>query len=841
MLKPRFKRQEKEIGALPLEQNFAKTCVSADGEIVLGQTVFQHCRNVGLVAQAISEYLPETLRERWLPSPAIAAALHDVGKASPTFQEKLRRATAGYIPGSVPELAQADPSIEMQWGGHAGVSYLTVRDHPQGSESLAQVEGAHHGYLQNAGLFRDGLPIFGGLPWKDCRYRLCEELTRSLGQNWPQIGDSLQMRLLAGLTSVADWIGSGGTLSRMSDPTIEDVRDVVRRCGFKPAIFKNGLTFKGIFGFTPNATQEAFAQSVRGPGVYVLEAEMGAGKTEAALYAAYLALSRGEATGFYFALPTQATSDSIHGRVQAFLKAVTDEEVGVKLVHSNAFFSEMGAAAGPSGDFFSPTKRRILYPYDVGTIDQALMAVMNVKHGFVRTFGLLGKVVILDEVHSYDLYTGSLMDELVSTIRTMGGTVILLSATLTRERRRTLVNAAVQSEEYPLLTSVYDDAPDVVHERSIAVSRHKSVDIVHCRDEHSAFAEALKRARGGEQVLWIENTVLNAQNAYRVFDRALAQDPGTVEIGLLHSRFTRDDRHRLETHWIGLYGRKARTVKAACGRILIGTQVLEQSLDLDADFLVTRFCPTDLMLQRLGRLWRHPGSVRVEQAQCRAWILEPDLEESLTDPQKALGSTGGVYVPYVLIKSLMALKDRAGIRLPDDIRPLIEDTYETQDQRAELKLLRDQMIHGYTFKNIRHRGTEEMRALARLTQSESLCQPDDESCTRLIDAPSVDVLVLRDFDKKEMTLWDGTTVSLPVAPENRIKTALDLRRNTVSVPRYMAPELADEELLTALSQVIHISKDESARLRVILGQDRQEQAVASYHYNEKLGYSPKPD
>ena len=88
MLKPRFKRQEKEIGALPLEQNFAKTCVSADGEIVLGQTVFQHCRNVGLVAQAISEYLPETLRERWLPSPAIAAALHDVGKASPTFQER---------------------------------------------------------------------------------------------------------------------------------------------------------------------------------------------------------------------------------------------------------------------------------------------------------------------------------------------------------------------------------------------------------------------------------------------------------------------------------------------------------------------------------------------------------------------------------------------------------------------------------------------------------------------------------------------------------------------------------------------------------------------------------
>jgi CRISPR-associated endonuclease/helicase Cas3 len=139
---------------------------------------------------------------------------------------------------------------------------------------------------------------------------------------------------------------------------------------------------------------------------------MGLGKTEAALYAAYQLLAKQKATGIYFALPTQLTSNKIHERVNAFLAKIlhtTNSNQNALLLHSNAWLKrELAVEGNPNGSWFEESKRGILAPFAVGTIDQALMAVMNIKHGFVRAFGLAGKVVILDEVHSYDTYTGTL-------------------------------------------------------------------------------------------------------------------------------------------------------------------------------------------------------------------------------------------------------------------------------------------------------------------------------------------------------------------------------------------------------------------------------------------------
>ena len=166
---------------------------------------------------------------------------------------------------------------------------------------------------------------------------------------------------------------------------------------------------------------------------------MGIGKTEAALYAAYQALTQGSATGIYFALPTQLTSDKIYDRMNSFLAKVLAEDCKFRslLLHSSAWLrdTELGEEGMPGNGWFSSRKRGLLAPFAVGTIDQALMGVMNVKHGFVRTFGLAGKVVILDEVHSYDSYTGTIIDKLVQTLRELDCTVIILSATLTAERR----------------------------------------------------------------------------------------------------------------------------------------------------------------------------------------------------------------------------------------------------------------------------------------------------------------------------------------------------------------------------------------------------------------------
>jgi CRISPR-associated endonuclease/helicase Cas3 len=189
-----------------------------------------------------------------------------------------------------------------------------------------------------------------------------------------------------------------------------------------------------------------------------IEAPMGHGKTEAALAAAYRLLSSNQATGIYFALPTQVTSNRIHKRVEAFIERIASDSAYVRLAHraswlrEDSYISEVGEAFS----WFASPKRALLCPFGVGTVDQALLGIVCARHFFVRQFALAGKVVILDEIHSYDLYTGTLIDTLVKRLRELGCTVIILSATLTASRRETLLRAAnaqvIDSDVYPLLT-----------------------------------------------------------------------------------------------------------------------------------------------------------------------------------------------------------------------------------------------------------------------------------------------------------------------------------------------------------------------------------------------------
>ena len=170
------------------------------------------------------------------------------------------------------------------------------------------------------------------------------------------------------------------------------------------------------------------------------------------------------------------------------------------------------------------------------------------------------------------------------------------------------------------------------------------------RTEADAIEEALRRAEEGQQVLWIENTVKEAQDIYKKL-AGRASGIG-VAYGLLHSRFSKTDRAVNEKIWVKYFGKDGVKTRTQQGRILVGTQVLEQSLDIDADFLITRFAPTDMLLQRLGRLWRHEETVRLPTARREAWILAPDLSAAVLSPEQTFGSTAKVYAPYVLCRSL---------------------------------------------------------------------------------------------------------------------------------------------------------------------------------------------
>lgn len=662
-----------------------------------GISVWQHCFAAGAAARLLTRFLPPWLSAMLsAPTGVCLAALHDVGKVSPGFQGKCLAwlARHGIPPASIAGTEQ----------DHAKVSQHTLQlllgeDSPL--RFWAAIVGAHHGRLKGA----DGrVPVLadGGADWAVERRRLVDELLRDFGplpacapagsEPWA----SPALWFCAGLIAVADWLASDENTFPpdriLTQAEIEDrAARQVERIGFTVSAFPAGLGFRDMFPFTPAPLQQALGERATRPGLYIVEGPMGCGKTEAALLAAYSLISSGQAAGLYFALPTQTTSNRIHRRVTDWLERLSPG-TGPRLIHGSSWLQQgceaaSGATEGDphasegrhdGRDWFASPRRALLAPFGVGTVDQALLGVVAAKHFFVRQYALAGKVVVLDEVHSYDLYTGTLVDVLVRRLRDLGATVIVLSATLTAARRRALLglaDSAAVAAAYPLLSLKREGEPGVL-ECAIPTGPPKAVRI--CFPPPAGLADAcLARAERGECVLWIRNTVDSAQETYRQL-RGLSRQGGP-DIALLHSRFPHVRREQLEEEWMERLGKDgARRPTNGC--VLVSTQVAEQSVDIDADLLVTDTAPTDMLLQRLGRLWRHDRA-RPPGAECQAWIAALPLDAaglrnaSAREIRDAFGKSAKVYAPYVLLRSLGQWLPRQRLELPTDIRPLLEATY----------------------------------------------------------------------------------------------------------------------------------------------------------------------
>lgn len=754
----------------------------------------------------LSRCFPEQLKDIFPNGSHLLAALHDIGKVSPTFLEKILRATTGYLANSHPSTTHADPELEKQWGGHAGVSQAElIKTMPYSLSGM--VAGQHHGYLPDLQGRLEISEAFGSLSWHQQRVELVRALQEAFGCVVPDIQDPTVARLVSGLTTVADWIGSAGEFNNPEFQWRGQIEKALDDAGFSVLDPLRGLSFSDVFGFDPNPIQKDFVDQVTGPGVYVLEAQMGKGKTEAALYAAYKVMQLGLARGVYFALPTKLTSEKIYDRLATFASKILNPDtnpIRPKLLHGSSWFMQeldLGEDAAPGGSWFNQGKRGILAPFAAGTVDQALMAVMNVKHGFLRTFGLAGKVVIIDEVHSYDTYTGTILSNLIQVLVQLKCTVIVLSATLNLAQKRELMGPQCADIRYPLITSkpasgvLSELAPDVGAERQI------EVDIRQVHNDDLAEQEAIKRALEGQQVLWIENTVAQAQERYLSL-RHQVEDT-EVECGLIHSRFVPYHRQINESRWVSLYGKGGGVDRALTGRILVGTQVLEQSIDIDSDFLVSRFCPTDMLFQRLGRLWRHQTTQRPAHATCEAWILTPS--ESLLDQgiKKSFGKSSFVYDPYVLYRSLQVWKSRNSVQLPADIRSLIDQTYvEQEPENKEVSALFHELENGVRYGPGKRPGRNQLKQFAQNTLTLIGARADDENPpTRYSEQELVNVLLLKELRIKpeigssELTAVNGQSVQIPlvrarISRKQSRQIAMFLAQNTVSVSPWSAPSAA---------------------------------------------------
>lgn len=844
-MKPPLKAKQSKGKIIPRDfKCLAKTVQAYDGKIQEGVDVLTHCKIVGLVALELIHRQPEWLRKAlYPPGTELIAAAHDIGKISPGFQEKIYHALNR-------PLQFASLMLDRNIGGHVAVSKAALSN---SGPFIPEILGRHHGFSS----LKTGLPddeIYGGLTWQTERMKTVNGLKAFFEATWPEVHSDIHADVLTGLTTVSDWIGSGDVFASVAhnSPLSRMVSKALDLAGFvKPKIRKD-LSFENIFpNYTPYSIQELLIQNVASPGVYVMEAPMGTGKTEAALYSAYKAIVENQATGIYFALPTQLTSNKMFARMNQFLETILEKGCPHRkslLLHGAAWLNNtcIGEEGVPGKSWFDYRKRGLLAPFAVGTIDQALMAVMNVKHGFVRTFGLAGKVVILDEVHSYDSYTGTIIDYLVKALKEIHCTVIILSATLTMNRRFSLLcsnkdNKKKASSAYPLVSAFPKGGNFCSF--SAKCNETTAVQVYRCGDDNIAINEALVRAERGEQVLWIENTVNDAQRQFQV----IAANASDLELdcGLLHSRFLKTDREKNETTWVELYGKAGQLKRCTRGRILVGTQVLEQSLDIDSDFLISRICPTDMLLQRIGRLWRHRQNdeYRPSGARREAWILSPRHEDAVAG-KKAFGKTAMVYAPYVLYRTLEIFFNNNPILLPDHMRKLIEATYSERIEDGRL-------AH---YKRELEQRRETLSRLAQVGISRGgKTLPESKAATRYSDIESIDVLLVlakrQEKDGTHLRLLDDTLLFLPKSIRFKDgkqwrKAATILLKNTVTVPEWNAPAFVPGEL-EFLKEFVYLGNNEEHPFRVTLVRNSgelcglgQQTALEGYRlrYDSVMGY-----
>ena len=707
---------------------WAKKKTEEHGEIY--HPLLFHTFDVGIVARelwktglhkAIQRFftaelgLSEQETIAWL---SFLIALHDTGKASPAFIRQDQKAQE-----ALQQRGFSFSRLVNKKCPHGAITACVLADLLQTvskdaflrafGRALGIAVGGHHGTFSGGAEAKPRQR--GGEEWENARKGLVEELARLFRVPLASLPNYSQKHafyvLLAGLTCVADWIGSNEEHFRYAPPGTtpgqyaplaqKRARKAVEAVGWanwKPpaSVATFAELFPSIQSPWPCQKQaETLAPQLTGSASLVLiEAPMGEGKTEAAMFLADYWAAKLQQQGCYFALPTQATSNQMFGRVREFIESrYPDQSVNLQLVHGANLLSEEftelrfrtypeedGSLDETHGnitvqDWFLPKKRSLLAPFGVGTIDQALMAVLQTRHFFVRLFGLAHKTVIIDEVHAYDTYMSVLLERLLAWLRALGCSVVMLSATLPAQKRQQLLQAyggqtPIQSTGYPQMTWVSDEESGAV---SFPAVQHRQIAVHHLGDSTAELVEKLRGAvKGGGCVAVVCNTVGRAQEVYRVFRQQQLVEPEYLQ--LLHSRFPFEEREERERTALESFGKDGTRPKAA---ILVSTQIIEQSLDLDFDLMITDLAPADLVLQRAGRLHRHENARPAQLTQPALWLRMPDIEAGGVPN---FGPSQKIYDLYILLRSYAALKDRHTIHLPKDLPTIVEEVYDEQRQ-----------------------------------------------------------------------------------------------------------------------------------------------------------------
>lgn len=655
---------------------------------------------------------------------------------------------------------------------------------------------------------------------------------------------------LAGIAVIADWIGSDSHFFhyRTEKTALLDywsvAQEIAERALAATDLWRplNVQPFSSIlehYGFAPTPLQH-WAETVKidkTAQLFILEDVTGAGKTEAALALTHRLIEAGAAEGFYFGLPTMATSNAMFSRVAAHYQQMLVGHDGKKpsivLAHGaremNDLFREAVLASGATDSNYHSTdstataqcnqwladsrKKALLAPVGVGTIDQALLAVLPRRHQSLRLLGLNHKVLIFDEVHAADDYMFELLESLLGLHFHQGGSVILLTATLAKKQRQRLVDIwlaasnlpkqALQQDAFPLATKVTFNQEHPLTEYPLDsradVSREVGVKVLSSLD--ACVATVLDATARGECVVWVRNTVNDALDAYRLIQQRMTQPQNCL---LFHSRFVLHDRKTIETQVLSLFGKQS-SEQERQGKVLIATQVFQESLDADADLMISDICPIDDLIQRAGRLHRHTRNThRAYQRNIKdtrpAPVLYVHAPEWDANPQcdwlsRDFQGTEYVYKsPGRLWLGLRELLALGAIRMPEEARQLIESVYgDSAYERIP-----------ETLKHKEHELLGEQRSSAAKAKTGALKwqrhgystasaangwdEDDTDIGTRHSDIETVEVVLLKKTADRGLAFWvDDQRFGLALSAVKLSKKKY--ADNLAQIPAYLEPAL----------------------------------------------------
>jgi CRISPR-associated endonuclease/helicase Cas3 len=904
------------IAAALLARHWGKADPSAASGTATHHTVLGHSLDVAacgfvLVEQhaVLRDQFSRTMALDAKRTPATIAAicsLHDIGKfdvrfarKAPTVADQLRPDTAGISVARYDHGTEGFRQLEQDEAAH---QHLVDQVGPAAVPLLRAVTG-HHGNLPTCDLpdpSRAMLPrrlVREDISARRSFLELACSFFKSLGAElpWPAEVDGTVVQRVAGITAIADWVGSDvaffpyrpGPILDLAAYWRESCDRASRACraaGLLRAV-SSDVPFGRLFpGYTPRDVQTLTEQvSGEEPALVIVEAEMGKGKTEAALSLAARFLTHHQAEGITVALPTMATSNAMFSRIEDVThRLYPTDEVQLALAHSrasrNPFFNALvqrglsardrdaSEASVACARWLLNKKRVLLAQVGVGTIDQALQAALTVKHQFVRLFGLSRNVVIIDEVHAYDAYMEVLLEHLLSWLGALRVPVILLSATLPSQRRAALAAAWQGVEDssiaaddgdqaplrsYPLVSVTTTTSTFTIDGATKTPSRIVQLEQV-CRSDDDDYLRDVARrmidgARRGARIAWIRNTVSEAQRAYKAL---LELDPD-VEHVLFHARFRGVDRTRIEAQVLDRFGKSA----PVGGRVLIATQVVEQSLDLDFDELHSDLAPIDLLFQRTGRLHRH---VRDRVDGFTRPVLHVHAPSEVDDDALKYGPSRYVYDVATLWLANQAIRSRSVLTLPEDIRPLVEQTYHPTLRNAKLRTGPGRLLE-YEVKlidELEGKRTKARRCCIPPTSADadgSSVMDDDDEAVRAFtrDGSSTTVLPMFWKDGLARTLSssdDGATWNLDASDSGAWRLVSELMDQTMSVVQRFEPTApGDPATWNAFQRRFHSFAAETGLGKHIVllplqrhgaefvGRARRGDRTHSIHYSFNLG------